>query len=117
VPKAWSTYREHARSKTVGDLQGKSRDYLRFADDFLTSERLPGELRPYAREGRASARVAAANNLYGQLELGPARRWLWEALAMHPRSASRLSLSLAGKSLLPKPLVSRLRESRAARRG
>jgi len=117
VPKAWSTYREHAASKTMGDLDGKARDYLRFADDFLTSDRLPEKLRPYAREGRASARVAAANDLYGELDLAPARRWLWEALALHPRSASRLSLSLAGKTLLPKPVVRRLREGRAARRG
>jgi glycosyltransferase involved in cell wall biosynthesis len=117
VPKAWSTYREHAASKTMGDLDGKARDYLRFADDFLTSDRLPEKLRPYAREGRASARVAAANDLYGELDLAPARRWLWEALALHPRSASRLSLALAGKSLLPTPVVRRFRDSRATRRG
>ena len=114
VQKPWSTYREHAASKTVGDLAGKSRDYLRFADEFLAGDRLPAELRPYARRGRASARVAAANNLYGQLELGLARRWLWEALALDPRGASRLSLSLAGKSLLPTPVVRRLRERRNA---
>jgi glycosyltransferase involved in cell wall biosynthesis len=118
VPRVWSTYREHDASKSAGDQLGKSRDYLRFADEFLTSDRLPAELRPYAREGRARARVAAANNLYGQLELGPARRWLWEALALHPQSATRTSLSLAGKSLLPKPVVRRLRERRhAAHRG
>ena len=114
VPRPWSTYREHAASKTVGDQLGKARDYLRFADEFLTSDRLPEELRPFAREGRARARVAAANNLYGQLELGPARRWLCEALVMHPRSASRLSLSLTAKSLLPRPVVRRLRERRRA---
>jgi glycosyltransferase involved in cell wall biosynthesis len=114
VARPWSTYRQHAASKTVGDQLGKARDYLRFADDFLTSDRLPAELRPYAREGRASARVAAANNLYGELELRPARRWLWEALALHPQSATRSSLSLAGKSLLPAPVVRRLRERRRA---
>lgn len=116
VPRPWSTYREHAMSKTVGDQIGKSRDYLRFADEFLTSDRLPAELRPYVRRGRASARIAAANNLYGQLELGLARRWLWEALAIDPGSASPLSLSLAFKSLLPPSVVSRLRERRAAHR-
>jgi glycosyltransferase involved in cell wall biosynthesis len=114
VPRDWSTYREHGASKSAGDQLGKSRDYLRFADDFLTSDRLPAEFRPYAREGRARARIAAANNLYGQLELGLARRWLWEALALHPQSASRSSLSLTGKSLLPKPVVRRLRERRRA---
>ena len=114
VSRTWSTYREHAASKSAGDQLGKSRDYLRFADEFLTSDRLPEELRPYAREGRARARIAAANNLYGQLELGPARRWLWEALALCPQVASRSSLSLAGKSLLPAPVVRRLRERRHA---
>jgi glycosyltransferase involved in cell wall biosynthesis len=117
LPRPWSTYREHAASKSAGDQLGKARDYLRFADEFLTSDRLPEELRPYVREARARARVAAANNLYGQLELGPARRWLWEALVMHPPSASRLSLSLAAKSLLPRSVVRRLRERRHAHRG
>jgi glycosyltransferase involved in cell wall biosynthesis len=114
VERPWSTYREHAGSKTVGDQMGKARDYLRFADEFLTSDRLPSELRRYARRGRSSARIAAANNLYGQLELGLARRWLWEALAIDPRNASPLALSLAFKSLLPKPVVHRLRGRRRA---
>jgi glycosyltransferase involved in cell wall biosynthesis len=115
IPRPWSTYREHAASKTVGDQVGKARDYLRFADSFLTSDRLPQELRPYAREGRARARVAAGNNLYGQLELGLARRCLWSAILIDPRAASP---SLALKSLLPKPIVRRLRARRnAARRG
>ena len=115
IERPWSTYREHPASKTVGDQVGKARDYLRFADSFLTSDRLPAELRPYAREGRARARVAAGNNLYGQLELGLARRCLWGALLIDPRAASP---SLALKSLLPKPVVRRLRARRnAARRG
>ncbi len=115
IERPWSTYREHPASKTVGDQVGKARDYLRFADSFLTSDRLPAELRPYAREGRARARVAAGNNLYGQLELGLARRCLWGALLIDPRAASP---SLALKSLLPKPIVRRLRARRnAARRG
>ena len=99
----------------MGDIVGKSRDYLRFADAFLAGERLPQPLRPYAREGRASARVAAANNLYGDLlELGLARRWLWQALLIHPASASRLSVSLAFKSLLPKRFVRRMQLRRRA---
>ncbi len=118
VERPWSTYREHADSKTVGDQLGKARDYLRFADSFLTSDRLPEQLRRYARQGRSSARIAAGNNLYGQLELGLARRWLWDALVLYPPNASRTSVSLAVKSLLPKPVVRRLRERRrAAHRG
>ena len=114
VARPWSTYREHAESKTMGNHAAKARDYLRFADEFLTSERLPEELRPYAREGRASARVAAATNLYGELELGPARRWLWQAVALHPHGTSRSTLSLAAKSLLPAPVVDRARRRRRA---
>ena len=115
VERPWSTYREHPASKTVGDQAGKARDYLRFADSFLTSDRLPAELRPYAREGRARARVAAGNNLYGQLELGLARRCLWGAILIDPRAAS---YPLALKSLLPKSVVRRLRaRQNAARRG
>lgn len=117
VGRPWSTYREHPASKTIGDQLGKARDYLRFADSFLTSDRLPAELRPYARRGRSTARVAAANNMYGELELGLARRWAWEALAIDPSNTSRLSLSLAFKTLLPRRLVAAMRSRRAARRG
>ena len=115
VPRPWSTYREHADSKTMDHL-GKARDYLRFADDFLTSDRLPRELRPYVREARARARVVAGNNLYGEAQLPLARRWLWEALAIHPRSASRFSLALACKSLLPRSLVRHQQLKRRAAR-
>jgi len=114
VARPWSTYREHPHSKTMGDQVAKARDYLRFADEFLASDRLPAEFRRYARRGRSSARIAAANNLYGELELGPARRWLWEALAIYPPNTSALSVSLACKSLLPRPVVRRLQERRRA---
>ncbi len=118
VPKPWSTYRLHPTSKSEGDQREKARDQLRFADAFLTSERLPDALRPYVRQGRASARVAAANNIYREFELGRARRWLLEAFVLQPQSMSRLSLSLVGKSLLPRSVVRRLRERRrAAHRG
>jgi len=117
VARPWSTYREHAGSKTIGDQIGKAHDYLRFADDFLVGDRLPANLRPYVREGRARARVAAANNLYGDMvELGLARRWLWESLVVHPASASRFSLSLAVKSLLPRRFVRRMQLRRRATR-
>jgi len=117
VPRPWSTYRLHAASKSEGDQRFKSRDQLRFADGFLTSERLPEPLRPYVREGRARARLSAANNIYRELELHDVRRWLWQALRLYPRIVSRPWVSLAVKSLLPKSLIRRLRENRAARRG
>jgi len=115
VRRPWATYREHPDAKTMDHL-AKARDYLRFADEFLTSDRLPAELRPYVREARARARVAAGNNLYGEAELPLARRWLWEALAMHPPSASRFSLALAFKSLLPRVLVRHQQLKRRAAR-
>jgi hypothetical protein len=118
VPRAWSTYRQHAQTKSDGDQLGKAHDYLRFADEFLTSDRLPEIYHPFVREGRARARVAAANNVYKQFELRLARRWLLESLLLHPPSASRLSVSLAAKSFLPKSVVRRQRERRdATRRG
>ena len=75
----WSTYREHAQSKSVGDQLGKARDYLRFADEFLTSDRLPESLRPVRARGRASARVAArttstASSSSGRRAAGSGRR-------------------------------------------
>ncbi len=109
-----STYREHPASKTMGSGVRKAEDFLRFADQFLASESLPPSLRPFAAQGRSSAYIAAADYLYDALELPRARRLLWRALAMSPRNASRRSLSLALKSLLPEELVRRLR---ARRRG
>ncbi|MFN2468623.1 MAG: glycosyltransferase family 2 protein [Gaiellaceae bacterium] len=109
-----STYREHAASKTMGSGARKAADYLRFADEFLAGEALPPELRPHARQGRSSAYIAAGDYLYDELDLPAARRALWGALALYPRNASRRSVSLALKSLLPEPAVRRLR---ARRRG
>jgi hypothetical protein len=107
-----STYRLHAASKTVAAGAGKAADYVRFADSFLASGRLPAELHPFAREGRARSYAAAGDYLYWDLELGPARRLLWRSVATAPRHATRRSLSLAFKSLLPTPVVRRLRERR-----
>jgi glycosyltransferase involved in cell wall biosynthesis len=118
VAKAWSTYRVHTASKTGGDQRGKAYDYLRFADEFLRGDRLPESLRPYVRRGRARARVAAAANLYGwRLDPRSARRWLWEALAIDPAGASWRSVSLALRSLVPSPIVRRVRGVARGARG
>ncbi len=109
-----STYREHPGSKTMGSGVRKANDYIRFADEFLGGAGLPEELRPHARRGRSSAYLAAGDYLYDELDLWRARRYLWSGLALHPGNASRRSLSLALKSLLPLPVVRRLR---ARRRG
>jgi glycosyltransferase involved in cell wall biosynthesis len=118
VPRPWATYREHPASKTMGDQVRKAEDYLRFADKWLQSGELPEGLRRYVRQSRSSARLAAGDYLYWELDLPRARRTLWAGLALYPRNASRRSLPLAFKSLLPKPVVRRLRARRnAARRG
>lgn len=109
-----STYREHDASKTMGSGLRKADDLLRFADEFLRSERLPAALRPAVRQGRSSARLLAGDYLYDELQLGRARRCLWGGLASYPGNLSRRNVSLALKSLLPAPVVRRLR---ARRRG
>ncbi len=114
IPTPLSTYREHPASKTMGSGVRKANDYIRFADDFLGGASLPAELRPFAREGRSSAYLAAGDYLYDALDLWRARRYLWHGLALHPRNASSRSLALALKSLLPAHAVRRLR---ARRRG
>jgi glycosyltransferase involved in cell wall biosynthesis len=114
IPQPLSTYREHAESKTMGSGLRKAEDYIRFADSFLAGDGLPTALRPYGREGRSSAYIAAGDYLYDGFDLSRARRYLWSALRLYPGNASRRSLSLALKSLLPAPVVRRLR---ARRRG
>lgn len=118
VPRPWSTYREHAESKTMSNHRAKARDYLRFADEFLPSERLPTGLRPHIRAARARARLAAARELYGwRLEPGLVRRCLWEAFLLQPRQADFGFVSLALRSLIPVPLVRRFREVAHGARG
>jgi len=111
-----STYRTHAGSKTMGSGARKAADYVRFADEFLAGEGLPERLRPHARQGRSSAYLAAGDYLYDELDLPRARRLLWRGLALSPGNASRRSLSLALKSLLPQHIVSRLRTRRRGSR-
>ena len=107
-----STYRVHADSKTGGSGVRKADDLIRFADTFLASDSLPEPLRPYVREGRSTAYLLAGDYLYDGLELGRARRYLWSGVASYPGNASRRNLSLALKSLLPAPVVRRLRDRR-----
>ena len=109
-----ATYREHAGSKTMGSGLRKADDLIRFADEFLGSDRLPASLRAAVRQGRSSAYLLAGDYLYDELQLGRARRCLWGGLASYPGNLSRRNLSLALKSLLPAPVVRRLR---ARRRG
>ena len=114
VDRPLSTYREHARSKTMGSGLRKANDLIRFADEFLSSDRLPEALRPAVRQGRSSAYLLAGDYLYDELALGRARRYLWGGLASYPGNLSHRNLSLALKSLLPASVV---RSLRARRRG
>jgi hypothetical protein len=69
-------------------------------------------------EGRSRARIAAARELYGwRLEPGLVRRWLWQALLIHPQNVDRSFVSLALKSLIPHPLLRRFREVARGARG
>jgi glycosyltransferase involved in cell wall biosynthesis len=118
VQRPWSTYREHDQSKSASGGRGKPADYVRFADEFLTSDRLPEPYRRHVPEARSSAYIRGGNDFYGPpLEVRRARGLIWKGLALYPRNASRTSVSLAFKTLLPKGVVRRLRERRAARRG
>jgi glycosyltransferase involved in cell wall biosynthesis len=113
-----STYRIHAESKSVGSAPRRLvGDHVRFADEFLAGPLLPEELRKYAREGRSSARLLAADFAYYGLDLASARRLLLSGLRLWPRHASPRLLSLAAKSFLPVPVVRTLRTRRAAHRG
>lgn len=97
-----ATYRVHPESKSAGAPLRKARDHVRFAEEFLP---------PAEREGRARAYLAAGDYFYDALELADARRCLLRAL---PRARSGRGLTLLAKSLLPRPLVTRLKERRAA---
>jgi glycosyltransferase involved in cell wall biosynthesis len=96
-----ATYRVHPDSKSGGAPLAKARDYVRIADEVL------------GPEGRTSAYLAAGEYFYDALELGSARRYLLRSV---PRRPSPRSLSLLGKAFLPRTVVARLKDRRAARR-
>jgi glycosyltransferase involved in cell wall biosynthesis len=104
VPATLATYRVHPESKSASAPLRKAEDYVRFAEEFL---------RPDEREARTSAYLAAGEYYYDALELGLARRYL---LRSAPRRPSARSLALLAKAFLPRGVVARLKERRAARR-
>jgi len=89
LPDLLATYRVHDASKSIGAPVEKARDYVRIAP------RLPAA-------GARTARRHAAEYFYEGLELREARRLAFEARAP----------LLALKTLLPRPLVRRLRAHR-----
>jgi hypothetical protein len=61
--------------------------------------------------------LRSGTNYYAALDLPHARRQLLRAVAADPAVVSRRWASLAAKSLLPTPLVRRLRARRVRRLG
>jgi glycosyltransferase involved in cell wall biosynthesis len=113
VPEPLATYRIHRGGKSIGEPVRKAEDAIRCAERFMTSDLVPAELRPYAREGRAALWRIAAENYYAALELGRARRAFVRAATLAP---ARVRAAAAAKSFLPRPVVRRLRARRVAHR-
>ena len=78
----------------------------------MTSADFPPELVPHARAGRASAYFEASELAYESLELGAARRWFLRGLRLGRGRVSRRALAIGARSVLPAPLVRRLRTRR-----
>lgn len=112
IPHTLATYRLHPGSKTVSAAAGKAADGIRLYDEFFAQDRLPAEVRAVEREARAYAYLWAGEYFYNALEPAQGRRWLLRGLRLHPRHLSLHWLGVLAKSLLPAPLVSRLRASR-----
>jgi len=108
-----STYRIHSEAKSTGAAASRlARDHARLAA-FFASDRLPTAARVVADEGRSSAYLLGAEFAYEALDLRLTRRYAFRGLRLDPRhAASPRWLSLMAKSLLPRPLVARLRERR-----
>ena len=64
------------------------------------------------RQGRSSGYLLGAEFAYEALDLRTARRYVGRGLRLYPQHASRRWLSLAAKTLLPAPVVRRLRSRR-----
>ncbi|MDX6512515.1 MAG: hypothetical protein QOE36_2019 [Gaiellaceae bacterium] len=112
-----STYRIHSEAKSVGSAPVRlARDHVRLAETFFASEHLPDAARGAAFEGRSNAHLLGAEFAYDGLDLPLARRLVWKGLRLYPRNASARWLSLFAKTLLPRPVVRRLRERRRAAR-
>jgi hypothetical protein len=117
IPEPLSTYRIHSEAKSTGAAGTRlARDHARLAETFFASDRLPEAARHVSREGISSAYLLGAEFAYEGLDLRRARRYALRGLALHwPHATSPRWLSLAAKSFLPRPLVTRLRRRRRTR--
>ena len=112
VPILVAGYRIHSQSKTVRDPIKRAHDFVRLAEGFFVSPDLPAELAPHARSGRASAYYEASELAYESLDLRLARRWFLRGLWLGRGRASRRALAIGARSVLPAPIVRRLRTQR-----
>jgi glycosyltransferase involved in cell wall biosynthesis len=97
-----STYRVHAAAKSAGaDGARLAQDHARLA------KRLP------TRQGRSNALLLGAEFAYDSLDLQRARRHVLAGLVLYPPHLSRRWVSLLAKTLLPRPVVRRLRHRRS----
>jgi glycosyltransferase involved in cell wall biosynthesis len=112
IPEPLATVRLHPASKSVSDAGLKARDAGRFADVVLTDPELPAPLRAYAGRGRSAMLLRSGMNYYAALDLPHARRQLLRAVVADPAVTSRRWALLTAKSLLPTPIVRRLRTRR-----
>ncbi len=111
-----ATYRLHESTKSVGEPLKKAWGYIEFGDEVLQEGVLPPELARWARRGRSQAYLRGGEYLYWSYELPAARRYLLRGHLLDPANTTARSLSILGKSLLPRPAVERLRARRHRRR-
>ena len=105
-----STYRVHAQAKSTGvDGSRLARDHVRMAESFVAANAVP---KAAVRQGRSSGYLLGAEFAYEALDLRTARRYVGRGLRLYPQHASLRWLSLAAKTLLPTPVVRRLRSRR-----
>jgi len=109
IPVLLAGYRLHPQSKTVGEPLRRAHDFVRLAEGFFTSPDFPPQLAAHARAGRASAYLEANELAYEALELGAARRYFLRGVRLGRGRISRRALGVGLRSLLPGPVVRRLR--------
>jgi glycosyltransferase involved in cell wall biosynthesis len=102
-PPPLAGYRIHSESKTAVAPLPKARDYVRFADEFLSGPSLPAYLRPYAAAGRRNGYRRAAVYFYDGGDLRRARRYAlrsrnWPILVRAVLPARIRALSRSGRA-------------------
>ena len=104
-----ATFRLHAGSKSMSRFERMADECVRFADEFYGGAGFPAELRPYARQGRASFYRRAALNCYAAGDLRRARRLALRSLVLSPRGIDRKQASRLARSFVPEGIVRRRR--------